>query len=124
MQKIFLVSILMLLFACSQKVIPVKPIPGQFGEPPVAKESSVQLPVSIPIQDINKFIETAVPQTIYSGKEKGTEKMKVDLLVGQVEKDYTWEVTYTVSKNGKMVFNVDKDGLIVFKIPLKIDATA
>lgn len=111
-----------MMFSCSEKVVPTKPVPGQFAEPPVAKESVVQIPVSIPIDDINKFIEKSVPAVIYNGKETGKDKMLVDLYVGKVERDYAWEVNYSVKKNGKLTFNIDKNGLISFILPLKIDA--
>lgn len=120
--RIFLVLLISILASCSEKVIPSKPVTGQFDTPPQPKESMVQIPVTIPIDDINKFIEKSVPQVIYSGKETGTEQMMVNLLVGKVEKEYGWEVKYTVKKNGKMTFTVDKKGVITFVVPLRVDA--
>ncbi|OIO99685.1 MAG: hypothetical protein AUJ98_10495 [Bacteroidetes bacterium CG2_30_33_31] len=122
MKKILYLLSILLLASCSQKVIPNKPIPGQFSEPPLAKESAIQIPITISIVDINKYIEASIPAQIYSGKESGKDKMQVNLLFGQVAKEYNWEVEYSVKKNGKIDFNIDKDGSILFRLPLRIDA--
>lgn len=115
-----LIFSLVFLGSCAQKIVPEKPIPGQFGEAPKGQESAFEIPISIPLAVLNQFIEKQIPSKLYAGKSKGTQTMSVDLLVGTVNKDYNWEVDYTVYKSNKISLNIDDDGTLLFKIPLKI----
>lgn len=111
-----------ILSACSQKIISEKPVPGQFGTPPPEIESAFEIPVSIPINDLNAFVDAQIPQNIYSGTEKGTQTMTVNMLVGKINQNYNWEVNYSVVKSGKISLSIDKEGVLWFKIPLKVKA--
>ncbi len=124
MKNIFLVlagALSIIFTSCVQKFYPEKPVTGQYDAPPPPPESIVEIPVSVDVKGMSEYLNKQIPKVLYEGSESGTEVAEFEQGILYVSKEYKWTADFEVVKNGKVEFDVLKDGTFRFKIPLKVN---